>query len=403
MKNLTFKAVENSKNTSCENGNNPAGGSGQLTVAQKQQQVALAVEMGCTHFQTHLPMDTDAQMQANYSGYSSHFTRTTLEVESQEWADAIHAAGLKHVMRGTWLGIKNNLGFPYVTYGTGTFVPLGTVNGASSEGETTYCGKMYRFLNTNIGAAHLATGDIISPISECTEFLSNASEIWFDTTGGTQAALYTFFATLKAVVDAYGTSIGKTLSFMTIVNYSEYRSGYLNSTLPAAQGVIPIDYYGHSGSTQGDSVEPANRVADWIAVRSQVGGAGYPLYQTELGLIFALQGVDNNADMPRITGVSNATGRVITTYEDAALYLMQLFKAYRDSLIDPGLMNGVSQWGFWSGQNSSILYFSGGTYKPNYIGQIYSNFLKGNGMARIPVLQSGGFSDDTYGGRSAHF
>lgn len=397
MKNLTYKAVENSKNTSGESGNNPSGGSGQLTLAQKQNLIALAVEMGCTHFFTHLFMDTDAQMQANYAAYAANYNRLTLEEETQEWADVIHAAGLKHVMRGSWSGIKGNNDFDFVTYGTPEFIPLGTVAGAVAEGETTYCGKMWRFLTTNLGADHIEDGDILAPISEFTEYLSDADYVWFDTSGGTQAGVYNFFTTLHEVVDAYATSIGKTLGFFSIVNYSEYKSGYLNDTLPADTGVIPIDYYGHAGGySAGQHVEPADYVADWIAVRNQVGGAGYPLFQTEIGGIFG-------DSWPTLGPIPAAYSRKIASYEESAHYQIQLWKAYRDDLIDENLMSGLSNWGFWSGQNSSIVYFSNGTYKLNYFGQIYANFIKGNGMARIPVAAEGNFSADAWGGRSIHF
>src|ERR1044071_9695 len=120
---LVYRAVENSKNTGGESGNNPGGGSGQLTLAQKQEMLALAVQCGATHFQNHLFMDTDAQMQANYSEYAANYNRLTLEQETQEWADVVHAAGLKNIYRGSWSGIKNNNGFPYATYGGAHFVP----------------------------------------------------------------------------------------------------------------------------------------------------------------------------------------------------------------------------------------------------------------------------------------
>src|SRR5437868_3306950 len=115
MKNLTYKAVENSKNTSGESGNNPAGGSGQLTTAQIAELMTLASGMGCTHFQNHVFMDTDAQMQANYGSYAANYNLRTLEQEAQAWADATHAAGMKAIWRGSWSGIKNNNGFPYAT------------------------------------------------------------------------------------------------------------------------------------------------------------------------------------------------------------------------------------------------------------------------------------------------
>lgn len=396
MNNLTYKAVENSKNTSGESGNNPAGGSGQLTEAQVTQLVGLAAGMGNTHFLNHFFMDTDAQMQANYAAYATNYNLRNLEADTQMWADIVHAAGMKAVYRGTWSAIKGSNDFEFATYPSGpNYVPLGTVAGASTEGETTYCGKMYRFLNSNIGSAHLQTGDIIAPISEFTEFLSNANYTWFDTSGGVQAGIYLFFTTLHDVVDAYATANGITLGFMSIVNYSEYRTGYLNSTLPADTGVIPIDYYGHYASgVNGTYADPAEYVIDWVAVRNAVGGGGFPLFQTEMGGIFG-------DSWPTIGATAVSHSPRVNSYEDSAHYQIKFWKAYRDSLVDPGLMNGVSNWGFWSGQNSSIVFYSGGRYSLNYMGQIYANFIKGGGMARIPVPASQAW--DSFGGRSNYF
>ncbi len=566
MKNLVYKTVENSKNTSGESGNNPAGGSGQLTQAQITNLVQVAADMGCTHFQNHFFMDTDAQMQANYSSYSTNYNLRTLEQDTQLWADIIHAAGMKVVYRGTWSGVKNNNGFPYVTFGGGNFVPLGSpgglftdnfsvddlatnynVTGAwsmgggtltspaangwnntcltktsysdftatgkliipstgngntqlifrgsggvgyglqlrltdavirleryglanlaqvsknftrgnaynvkvtcagthiqcrvwddgttepstwdidltnssyssggigfSSEsagatydslgvdttitaGEGSYCAKILRFLQTNVGPTHLASGDIIAPISEATEFLSNGNEIWFDTSGGTQAGFYNFFETIHTVVNNYASQLGISLGFFTIINYSEYNSGYLNDTLVVDTGEIPVDYYGHHiTSTSGAEALGSSYVRDWNTLRNQVGGGGYPIYQTEMGGIFG-------DSWPSI-GINPAQeSPSVNTYEEAAFYQMRFFKALRDGLVDvsPQKMNGMSNWGLWSGQNSSIVYYTNGTYYPNYMGQIYANFLKGNGMARIPVPTTTTF--DSVGNRSNHF
>lgn len=393
MKNLTYKAVENSKNTSGEGGNNPAGGSGQLTTGQIAQLCNVAASMGCTHFFVHLPMDTDAQMQANYSSYSANYNLMTLEQYTQAWCDAIHNAGMKVVHRGTWCGIKNEYGFAYVTYGGGNFVALGSTSDAA--GETSYCAKMKRYLATNVGASHIESGDIFAPISECTEYLSNASQIWFDTSGGTQAGLQTFFTTLHTVVSNYGTSIGKSLDFFTIVNYSEYNSGYLGSTLPADTNHIAIDYYGHSGGySNGQHVSPSNYVTDWNAVRTQVGA--YPLFQTEMGGIFG-------DSWPTLGAPGDVYSDKIRTYEDSCLYQIKFWKAYRDSLVDTSKMNGVSNWGFWSGQNSSIVFYSSGSYQLNYMGQIYANFIKGNGMKRIPVPRTTSPALDSWGNRTMYF
>ncbi len=402
MKNLTYKAFENSKNTSGETGNNPAGGNGQLTLAQKQELMTIAVAGGCTHILTHLPMDTNTQMVANYANYAVAYNRNTVEQEVQEWCSVIHAAGLKHVHRGTWSAIKGNNDFAFATYPAGTnYVPLGTVAGAAAEGETTYCGKMWRYLSVTVGPTNLADGDIIAPISESTEFLSNGNYKWFDDSVlGTQNALVNFFTTMRLVVLAYGTSIGKTLDFMTIHNLSEYKSGYLPNTNATETGHKAADYYGHPGSTQGNDVEPANRSADWAAIYS----SGSKLFIGEFGLIFALTGVDNNASMPAINGPGRATGRIISSYEDACLYLMQMMAAMRNGVIDTAKMDGVSNWGLWSGQNSSIVTYSNGHYYLNYVGQVNQSFYRSGGMARVPVPDgNNSFRADLFGGRGIKF
>lgn len=126
-------------------------------------------------------------------------------------------------------------------------------------------------------------------------------------------------------------------------------------------------------------------------------GGGYPLFQTEMGGIFG----DSWPSLGIPGDVYDAPN--ITSYEDSAHYQIRFYKAYRDSLVDAGLMNGVNNWGFWSGQNSSILMYTGGHYKLNYFGQIYAAFIKGNGMARIPVPQSTNNTLDSWGNRSIYF
>src|SRR6185369_16642777 len=102
MRNLTYKAVENSKNTSGESGNNPAGGSGQLTEAQIRQLMVIARDSGHTHFQTHFFMDTEADMAANYTGYATNYNLRILYQDIRLWSDLIHEYGMNHIFRGTW-------------------------------------------------------------------------------------------------------------------------------------------------------------------------------------------------------------------------------------------------------------------------------------------------------------
>lgn len=408
MINLATKAVENSKNTAGEGGNNPSGGNGQLTVAQITQLVGIASTMGCNTFQNHVFMDTDIQMRAHYTGYAANYNLRTLEQEAVAWGDAVHDAGMVNVWRGTFSGIKANNNFPFLGYNQSGWIPRGTVASAPTDGETTWCGKVWRFMNVNVGPTHWENGDWMMPVSECTEFFSHIPDfshpdqkdpawLWFTNSNAsiTQVVLdmVSWFNLMKQVVDAYGASIGKSIKFATIVNNSEWRSGTVGQSL--ANGHITSDYYGHPNSGNGTFVMPANYVAEWIATRNAVGG-GLPLYQTEMGGIFG-------DSWPSLSANGSAGNMRITTYEDACLYMIKFFKAYRDSLVDPGLMDGVSNWGFWSGQNSSVVGFTAGNYYLNYCGQIYANFIKGNGMTRIPVASSDTPIMTGFGNRSVHF
>src|SRR6185295_8202539 len=170
-----------------------------------------------------------------------------------------------------------------------------------------------------------------------------------------------FFSTIHQVVTAYATSIGITLDFFTIVNYSEYNTGYLNSTMPADTNHIAIDYYNHSGYSAGQNAEPSAIMVDWNAVRTQVGGGGYPLFQTEMGGIFG-------DSWPTLGQIPALLSPRITNLQESALYQIKLFRAYRDTLVDAGKMNGMMNWGFWANQNSSIVGYANGHYYLNYMG-----------------------------------
>lgn len=381
--------ADNTKYTIPELGNYPGGGNGQFTTGMIDDLADQAVAMGYTSMANHFQMDTAAQFLANWSNYAASFNLRTIEADTQLWAQRAHLKGLAVCYRGSFSGIKNNYGFPFVKYGTGSWIPNGTLAGASAEGETTYTGKLWRFMNVNVGAANWENGDIMAPVSEGTEFLANSNMLWFDAGPGVQAGYVAWYLLMKQVVDLYGATIGKSIKFMTFNNYSEIRTQYgiAGTVINGNPQIITCDYYGHYSASNGTNCEPANYVADWNAVITAISSVGlgtYPVGQSELGGIWG-----------------DSWPSRVNNYEDSVWYQIQLFRAYRDSLIDLNKMTLINNWGLWAGQNSSIVRWTGTNFKPNIYGQIFANFLLGNGMARIPVPTSTTW--DSFGNRSNYF
>jgi hypothetical protein len=366
MKNLPIKSVDVMK-LSKDTVNN------QLSLATKQNLVSCLATLGVTHIDIDVPMDTNVQMLAN----SNTPSPLSIEGETRQWCQVIHAAGLKVIHRGTFSGMEAIYNFPYAKEGSAYFIPAGTVNSAPTDNENTWMGRIRRYILVSVGEANWKNGDIFAPIPEPTSNAFNGNNFWVSAGSTSQANFASFFITAHAVSNAAFASIGKNIQFMSFNNYSEVRSGWINQSLFTDQGIVGFDYYGQYQDSA------ANTPPDYI---------------TDLNEIFEIRG-----NLPLFQGEwGDIAGSAIPTPANIAArlsYLVDFYSEYRDNLVDTSVLIGFNYWGGWSAQNTSLLLIdSNGNYQLNARGEILQKFYTteaGYTASNIPTVTSGN-SDDTY-------
>jgi len=352
MKVLTYKSVDIMKKTKDSVTN-------QLTTAEKWDLIMAISETGATHISISVPMDTDAQFRARGITPGPR----TIENETKEWCDLIHAAGMKVLHRGPFCGQEAIYNFPYFKYGSTDFIAAGTASTAASDGETTWCGRVRRYIVNNVGQTHWQSGDVFAPMPEATTHAFDGN-MWVSSAGsGLQANFYEAFKQFKLTADAVFATWGLSVTFMSHNNFSEVASGWIPGQLFTDQNVTGADYYGqYRGS---GVVKPGDYVIDVEGVYSS---KGKPFFYGEWGDIKG----------EAIPAVSNIQERLA--------YLRQFYNAHRDYVVNNGKMIGFNYWGGWEGQNTSILYKdSNGKYKLNARGIILKNYFRNGDCPRTPV------------------
>src|SRR5258708_4112019 len=124
----------------------------QCTTVEKTYLFASISTKGVTHIAISVVMDDNARL---ISVGSTTPSPRTVESETQDWCSIIHAQPnvygsgtyggfLKVIHRGAFCGIENIWGFPF---DTGT--ALGTAASSAADGNTTWCGRYYRYLNNH--------------------------------------------------------------------------------------------------------------------------------------------------------------------------------------------------------------------------------------------------------------
>ena len=350
MKNLTYKVIDIMKKTK-DTVNS------QLSNSEKESLLIAIEQFGATHVAISIPMD----VQSVFTDAGTTPSPRTISAETQDWCDRIHAHGMKVLHRGTFCAVENVWG---VAYADGN-VSTGSAASAISDGNTTWSGKFYNYLNTNVGASHMENGDIFAPIPEGTTHAFDGHHFW---TAGSQANYAAVFAALHDVLDDFATANSKTLTFMSHNNYSEVRSGWIPDSLYTDESFAGFDYYGQYQGTG------RNSVSDWIADLNAVFAAkSQPMFQGEDG------------------DIAGEALPSFPTREGRLHFIIQKYKNYRDSLVDTNKLRGYNKWGGWEGQNTSILYKDGNEYKLNAEGKILAAFFKNQGgMVRVPVTDANG-------------
>lgn len=395
MRNLTYKSVSVMKKTR-ESSN------AQISLAEKQNLVACAASMGVTHIEITMFADDNANL------ISHGFTPApqTIEAETKEWYDVIHAQPnvygssvfggyLKVYDRAIFCGIEAISGFA-----ADTTTPVGTAAGAAAAGNTTWCGRYYNYLLNHVGATHIATGDIQCPIPEITARAFSGS-YFTDQTGA-----HTCVAQFHLIATAFYATQSKTCVFLNNPNFSETSSGWWSGHTDTS--IVCYDYYGGWNGTS--SVDPSGYVADINTIYAGNSLSGYGISTAGLPHFWGEWGDLSGSIMLRKgsvrTGDNFVTGT--TTVEEWMEYWLDYLKAIK-TLVDAGKVIGYNFWGGWENQNTSLFYKTGSgassQYYLNWRGQMLAAFFISNGLARIPTLTTGTFTeaDPSFGGRQMHF
>lgn len=350
MKNLQIKSVDVMKLVK-DNIN------GQPTDAQIQQVITSLVKvMKPTHIALAIPMDTDAQFRA----VGSIPQPRTLAVLTQKWADTIHQAGCGILWRGTFAGIEGIWNFPNAAWGTQYYIPTGTAASAQTDGETTWIGKIYRYISQN--PTFFANGDIWAPIPEVTGQIFNNATNWVNPTNE-NVVLFQFMADINTVSKNYFASVGKSgiICGASANNFSEINSGYIPQSYFDAVRTIATDHYGVTHTPQ----EMDANLTSAFNAKGQ-----YPIFHQEWSDYW-------NGSM---------------SIEDRLAYLKTMYDMWTTQQAE-GQLYAFSYWGAWAqGTVEEIMYLDlNGVFRINGRGKFLGAYFNQNkGPGRLPVVDSQG-------------
>ncbi len=359
MKNLSVRSIDIMKKTKDTV-------ISQLSDATKEALLNAIDKFGATHVSISLPMDTQAVMVANGTTPSSR----SISAETQDWCTRIHAHGMNVIHRGTLCGAEAIWGASFYDGG----VSIGTSASAPTDASNTLAGKYYQFLWNNVSGTNITDGDIFSPLPEGTTHAFDGHYFW---PAGSQANFIEVYRVFHQLTDNFAASSGKSLSFMSHNNYSEVNSGWIPGGMFSNETWVGYDYYGQSMG--GKYNHPQHYIDDLVRIYQTSGnGQGIKQFQGEWGAI-------NGNALP-------SQGNI----HDRWHYLIRFYKQYRDTVVANNILSGFNYWGGWEGQNTSLLWLDGSTFRLNGDGRILANFYIGNGgMERVPV-DAGGTTTHNY-------
>lgn len=384
MKNLTYKSVDVMKKSKDTLTN-------QLSTEEKIALVKSIATIGVTHIAISVPMDDSSIFVSAGSTPSPN----TAEQETMDWCDIIHSqlsvygSPLNVIHRGTFGGVENIFNVPYDDAAT----PQGSAASSATDGNTTWCGKYYRYLYNHVGS-HVLTGDIFAPIPEGTTHAFDGNFFISNSGSGAQANYSQLFVDFHTITTTYAAAKSVTVKFQSHNNFSECASGWLPNTDFTDQSLVGFDYYGQrQGSTK---VTPE----DYL----------YDLQQLAIGKDSGNEpsGTNNCGGFKQFWGEWGDLPSALPTYNEATQvewdsYLLSFYKTIRDNLVTPNggstPLVGFNYWGGWEGQNTSLLIKTGSgvsaVYSLNFRGKILRDFFINDGAIRAPKITSGN-SEDTY-------
>jgi hypothetical protein len=295
-----------------------------------------------THISIATPLD-------HTSAYPTPPSPRTAEAFTKKWTDTIHANGKKVIFRGTWSGIEGIYNFPKLV-GANRF-PAGTKISAPTDGNTTWLGKIYKYIIDN--PELFADGDIWAVLPERTEGIFQDSTSFLPHSGaGIQTNYTNFFNDLKYVSDAAFSKIGKNVvTGLTANNYTEVASTWLPQSIFDTAGMTVVDHYG------------SNHTPEEM--------------ESDLRKIYALRG--KKVFLQEWGDYWNTS---LTSTQRAA-YLTSMFQVWQ-KLANEGILVGYNYWGAWPNNLEGILTDLGNnTFMVNDRGLMLAQFYAGNNTGTI--------------------
>jgi hypothetical protein len=257
----------------------------------------------------------------------------------QKWTDTIHAQRVSVIFRGTFSGIEGIYNFPKLV-GADRY-PAGTISSAATDGNSTWLGKIYKFILDNPDV--FADGDIWALLPERTEgiFSDESSFLAYDR--DIQQTYPQFFLDLNAVSAAAFKKINKkVITGMSANNFSEVKSGWLSPELYNSSGLIVVDHYGITHTPQ----EMESDLTD--AYKKY----GKPIFLQEWGDYW-----NKNLNEP-----------------ERKVYLQSMYAVFK-KLADAKILAGFNYWGGWENNSEGILAKNGNGFSINPRGQMLADFF----------------------------
>lgn len=386
--------------------------SNQIGLAEKQNLVAAYAASGATHVDCNLFTASNARLIAR--GFTP--SPLTIEAETQQWYDVIHAQPNVYgsSVYGGYLKVLDRAIFPEAGDNNGTVVgfpietstPVGSAASAATDGETTWCGRWYTYLSRV--STRIQTGDVHIPFAEIT------ARLFSGTLFASQSEVFRFTRECHVISNAFAAANGATITFFNNPNFSEITSGYWGAYTDTSPN-LSYDYYGgyrggNGLATFGTDVTPAGYQYDIDQTYAGISLQGYGLgtggYKHMWGEWGDLAGSIALGGQTVRSGDNFVNGT--TTIEQWHDYWIRWCRAITTK-VNQGKIMGLSIWGGWEGQNTSILgktgSGAGSQYYLNSRGQILQQFFLNGKMDRLPSLTytPTTYSEGTFCGRDYHF
>lgn len=382
---------------------------GQLGTIEKTNLIACLAQTGATHIQFASMGDS----QAEYIARGHTPTPKTIDAETQEWYDIIHAQPnvygssvfggyLKVWDRTIFAATQLILDFPA---DTGT--SIGTAASAATDGTSTWCGRYYNYLYNRVGVSRFQTGDMLCGAPEITGD-QRVNAPFNPSAWATNAEAQTYSAETKKIADTWAASGGKTAICVANPNFTEVSSGSW-AGYTQQNNFVCSDYYGAWNGIS--KTTPAGYIADWSSIYSGTSLDGYGISTAGIPQIWGEWGDLAYGLVQQGQSVRSGDNFISGTSIESWLFaLINVYKGFRDGLINPGKMVGFCYWGGWHNQNTSIVRKTGSGDSSEYFlnsrGQILAAFFKGKGIGRVPIntdpAATYSVADPSFGGRNMH-